>query len=270
MVDRPVPAMSDDELLAALSRAMAPEHVEPSPTAVADVRLLLTARTSGGRHPLRARLADLRWRLTGWRARLAVAGATVGVVVVAGGTAFALGAPVPAPVRALAYDLGLPVTAPAVVQVQNAAHAVQSDLVPSSGVNQATRVRDTRTLAHALAGLNPNERLSVGSSWRIFAQACRDISATSGTPTPAAPPTPVPGCTQSSAVSPTPAGRAGGNPAGGHEPASGGRTTPPGRPGGPPSGSNPPGHGGSGGDGGGAGGHGAEGPPGGSALGMAR
>lgn len=284
MVDRSGPSLSDDELLAALGEALAADHVEPPPAAVADVRLLLTTRPTGGLGRLRGRLTDLRWRLSGWRARLAVAGAAVGLVLVGSGTAFALGAPVPPPVRALAYDIGLPVTPPAVVDVRNAASAVQSDIAPASRTNQAATLRDTQALGHALAGLTPDERISVGSSWRIFAQACRDISSRFGRQsTPHEPGTPVPSCAQSNPLSSTPASPPRGGPPGGEQtPGTGTRTSTPGRGGPPFSGSSPGGRGGgAGGSGGGDGGAGGGGPgaghgvgsggaPGGSVQGMRR
>ncbi len=251
MADRRTPSPSDEELLARLHNVMAPGALQPPPAAVHDVRLLLAGRSLPSRRP-GPRLSGRRPLLSGWRARLGVAGATVGAVVVAGGTAFALGAPVPEPVRALAYDLGLPVTPPAVVQVQSAAQTVRSDLAPASGASRATTVRDTRALGSALRGLEPNELPSVRSSERVYARACRDLAAPSGM---SAPPSnqrrQAQGCTSSGSVAPTPtpgnpARARGGSPGGGRGTPPGGRTavtttTPPGsRPTYPPGGSNRP------------------------------
>lgn len=226
MPDRHLHSLTDDELLAVLGSAMALPAQEPPPAAIEDLRSLLAQRSRPRRGDgLAARLARRAWRPTGWRARLAVAGAGAAAVAFAGGTAFALGAPMPAPVRSLAYDLGLPVTPPAVVAAQDAARAVQNDLASSSATSQADTVRDVQTLAHSLLGLSPGERLTEGWPERVFAQACRAMASRPATPGSTSS-RPVFVCTQSSASPTTPAGRSG---TGGGAPGGTGGTSPTGR-----------------------------------------
>ncbi|HMK98777.1 MAG TPA: hypothetical protein VK428_01165 [Acidimicrobiales bacterium] len=187
MTDRPVSTLSDDDLLELLAEAWAPAALDPSPVSVTEVRLAFIRATELGTRAHRRRLVPrpLRGRGWSWRARLAVAGAAIGVVVAGAGTAFAAGAPVPSPVRQLAYDIGLPVTPPAVVQVQSDARSVRADLAAGSAAGAGATAQDAGALARALRQLSPAERASVTWSQRVLSRACRLLSAeqTSTSPT---------------------------------------------------------------------------------------
>ena len=176
MSDRASPPMSDDALIQLLADAWAPPRLEPRPASVAEVRLAFARGADAGAGPLWRRLVSRPRAGRGWRARLALSAATVGVVVVGAGTAFAAGAPVPAPLRQFAYDVGLPVTPPALVEVQGDAQTVRADLAPGSGASPGTTAHDAGALARALRQLSPAERASVTWPEGVLARACRLFS----------------------------------------------------------------------------------------------
>lgn len=177
MSDRPAQAMSDEALLDLLAAACIPATSEPTPEAVAEVRLMLAWRAGH-----RQRWRWIPGRVQRWRPRLAIASGAAGVVVLGAGTAFAAGAPLPPPVRALAYDIGLPVTPPAVVQVQDDAQALRTDLARGSGASPSETARDADQLAHALRSLAPGERSSVTSSQHVLDRACQALRVERSTP----------------------------------------------------------------------------------------
>ncbi len=162
--------MSDEDILDLLASSFAVPNLEPTYESLRDVRLLAVRKQTG---ELRRRRAPV---VVTWRRRFVVVGAIVATAVVGTGTAFAAGAPVPEPLRALAVAVGLPVTPPAVVSVQNDTSTLQGDLAPKSTSTVTNTARAAQVLAGALGKLNPPDRAKVEpQSQRVLQAACHAL-----------------------------------------------------------------------------------------------
>ena len=167
MPDRPS-SMGDDQLLAALGATLAPAQLDPPAASMARLR-----HDFRGAAPIPGRVS--------WGGRLhrpvAVGAAVLGTVVVGAGTAFAAGVPMPTAVRTIAYDVGLPVTAPAIQSVKDATGAVQSDVVPGSTATPAATERDVHNLQSALGHLDQSQQAQVGpASQKAIDKACQHLA----------------------------------------------------------------------------------------------
>ncbi len=170
MAENATMPMSDDDILDLLASSFAVPSLEPTYEALRDVRLLAARKQSGELRPRRARV------VVTWRRRFAVVGVIVATAVVGTGTAFAAGAPVPEPLRALAVAVGLPVTPPAVVNVQNDTSTLQSDLASKSTSSDTSTARAAQVLAGALVKLDSPDRAQVEPhSNRVLQAACHAL-----------------------------------------------------------------------------------------------
>ncbi|MDE3064371.1 MAG: hypothetical protein KGJ36_01720 [Acidobacteriota bacterium] len=145
--------MTDDELLDALRTALAVPPVAPDERAMAGLDAALAA-TSTGRGPRGADLgtiASLR-KMAG--RRVSTLSVILVMSLVTGGAAAAAVATdtLPGPTRAIAWDLGLPVTSPGLYQARQAASGLQRAL-HSGDHRHATALG--RTLERDLQGLDP-------------------------------------------------------------------------------------------------------------------
>jgi hypothetical protein len=170
MPERATMSMSDEDVLALLASSFAVPNLEPTYESLRDVRMLAARKQSGDLRPRRARV------VVTWRRRFAVVGVMVATAVVGTGTAFAAGAPVPEPLRALAVEVGLPVTPPAVVNVQNDTSTLQSDLASKSPHSDTSTVHAAQALAGALGKLDAPDRAQVEpQSHRVLQAACHAL-----------------------------------------------------------------------------------------------
>ena len=160
-------AYDDDILLATLGAALAPEPVVPGPELLAALYEALEAR-AGGAEDERVSpvvlLAPAGRRPGGWsglrRLRHPVAAAVaVGVLATSGVAAAAVATDhLPGPTRTVAFDLGLPVTSPALEQ----AKATMTQLRDAIDAGNNPLVRDSAVaLRIQLAALSPAERAQI-------------------------------------------------------------------------------------------------------------
>jgi hypothetical protein len=191
MTEPTAPGRSDDDLLVLLGAALAPTELTPAPERLRELEMLVARRRSGELRLRRPRV------VVGWRRRVAVVGVAFGVVVVATGTAFAAGAPIPEPLRALAVDVGLPITPPALARLHDAADALQGDLQHGSSATTTQTERDAEALALAIRGLDDNERSTEAAGpQRLLAEACQSLADQPGATVPPAACTPADASTQ--------------------------------------------------------------------------
>ncbi|MHB1487429.1 MAG: hypothetical protein ACYCZM_07740, partial [Acidimicrobiales bacterium] len=141
--------ISDDEVLERLHEALVPRGLGPGPDELARLHQLLGANTRPSR-----RESALPWRSHLSR-RLVVAGAAAcGFLgLVGGGIAFDT---LPGPLRTVAYDLGLPVSSPALIAAQGAEMTLRQAL----GARDRTEVAsDAALLRQRLGALDSADRL---------------------------------------------------------------------------------------------------------------
>jgi len=157
----------DDTLLVALGAALEPEHVEPGPHALAALDQALAERAGAARdHGLAivVPIAPPTRRSPTWtglhRLRHPVAAAVAVAVLATGGVAAAGVATdrLPGPTRTVAYDLGLPVTSPALEGTRGTMDQLRQAL---AGHNVAQVNASAVFLRTQLAGLSPSDRAQV-------------------------------------------------------------------------------------------------------------
>ena len=180
--------IDDDDLLAALGQALAPEPVEPGPEAMAALHQALDGRVvdahEGGSGvvvlfaPPKRRSATLA---TIHRLRHPVAAAiAVGVLATSGVAAAGVATDrLPGPTRNVAYAIGLPVTSPAL----ETAKRTISQLGAALAAHDVGKVLALSALLRTrLAGLSPGDRASLqATAGEQLAQADRfNQSASSG------------------------------------------------------------------------------------------
>jgi hypothetical protein len=129
---------NDHELLRSLGMALAPAPVEPGPEELAGLHRALavwsgeTVSTSSDRARTREGRwrANVLWMVTASRVRHSAAAVVAAVVLVTGGVAAAGVATntLPGPTRAVAFDLGLPVSSPSLVAAQSEITTLQTAL----------------------------------------------------------------------------------------------------------------------------------------------
>lgn len=165
----------DEELLELLGAALTPTMRAPSADELHGVKALVALHCSRARPD-----PGRRTSAAGWRRRMSLVGAALGVVVLGTGTAFAAGAPVPEPLRALAVDVGLPVTPVAVVRLHDATNDLRSDLRPGSTASVTQTERDTDALGTALDELGQSDRATEASEpQHLLDEACQYLAAQS-------------------------------------------------------------------------------------------
>lgn len=139
---------SDDELLKAVRDALVPPEVSPGNSELARFYQALAAgrSSSAGRRSVAWRSARVPPVLIG------VGTLLVGVLGAFGGGVAANS--LPGPLRSAAYDIGLPVSSPALVAVQSTETELRSDLHARA---RAAVVADVGLLQHRLAALDPGD-----------------------------------------------------------------------------------------------------------------
>jgi len=167
--------LEDATLLAALGEVLAPEPVAPGPDAMAALHRALDDRAAAavavatGRDastPVVPLATSARWGQRGGtlhRLRHPVAAAVAVAVLATSGMAAAAVATdhLPGPTRAVAYDLGLPVTSPALA----AARGTLAQLDAALAAGDAVRIRTTSALLRSeLADLSPSDRATIQTS----------------------------------------------------------------------------------------------------------
>ncbi len=140
--------LTPDELFDALGVALRPPPVEPTPAELAALHRMIDERcvdrTTAHVPATRA-----------WTRPFAVVAAAASIVVGSGAAAFAAGAPVPRPIRAVAHDVGLPVDSPELTDAKGAA----SDLRIVLAINDPATIKRVRArLNHELAQVPGDER----------------------------------------------------------------------------------------------------------------
>ncbi len=158
-------AIDDARLLDALGVALRPGPIEPGPEEIANLLTSLADRRARGPAsgdgvvvPIgRARSRDARrWM----HLHRPVAAAAAVAVLISGGTAAAAVATntLPGPTRAVAFDLGLPVSSPALARTRGLMATLEAALASKDRANvQAGAV----ALRRSLAGLAPGDRAQV-------------------------------------------------------------------------------------------------------------
>ena len=141
--------VTDDELLGALAVALAPAPAEPSELSILRLRGAALGLTFGQTDP--------RPRRVGRRVAIPAAVAFT-VLGSAGAVAAATGAPLPRPVRAAAYGIGLPVDSPAVADVRATETRVRRDL---AGADHSQLAGEVETLRTRLAHVEDDKRVRV-------------------------------------------------------------------------------------------------------------
>lgn len=144
---RPV---TDDELLAALSTSLAPEPMAPPADGLIALRRAL-AGTPGR--------SGNRWLQ--WRRPLVAVGVSAGVLLGGAGAAFAAGV-APEPLRAAAYDIGLPVDSPALSTARHEEAQLRRDL--ASAATSADTAAAARSFAAQLSRLSRSDQQKLGTS----------------------------------------------------------------------------------------------------------
>jgi hypothetical protein len=140
--------LTSDQLFDALGVALRPPPVEPSPGELAALHRMIDERC---RDRVTARVPAMR----AWARPFVVAAAAAGIVVGSGAAAFAAGAPVPRPIRAVAHDVGLPVDSPELTDAKSAA----SELRIVLGINDTATIKRVRArLSRKLAEVPRDER----------------------------------------------------------------------------------------------------------------
>lgn len=198
----------DDALLATLGAVLSPLPAEPPVASVAALRASAQMLARDGRQQGVLTRAAAHWR------RIAAGGGIV-VGVLAGGTgvAFASGS-VPEPVRAVAYDLGLPVDSPALSAARHdesrLRHAL-SQVSPGDRGSAATASADAQAMAQQLARLDRGDRSRIGTEPLALITQARSVESRFGLEATALPGT-RPGGTQgpASAERPSPGGSSSG------------------------------------------------------------
>ncbi|HVC71522.1 MAG TPA: hypothetical protein VNC61_14805 [Acidimicrobiales bacterium] len=143
---------SDDELLDALRDALVPPDLSPGPMETARFRQALEA----GRADPRPRRA-IAWRALRFPPGLVAAGAVFVAALGAIGGGVAADT-LPGPLRTAAYDMGLPVSSPALVTAQGAETALRHALQAGDRMEV---VVEAAALRQRLSALDPADRLKV-------------------------------------------------------------------------------------------------------------
>jgi hypothetical protein len=163
--------LTDDDLLDLLATALAPESIRPTPAEHEQLRLTLACESVPAERPQTPRkLISLR------RLPHPVAAAVVVAALTTGGAAAAVKTDtLPGPLRSLASAVGLPVTSPALQQVDNDLTALRTALQ----LGDASAIRsDAAVLGRDLDALNPDDRVTVdGEVNLLLAQADGWLSA---------------------------------------------------------------------------------------------
>lgn len=138
---------SDDALIALLREALENDHSAPSPESVAQLRGAVTDRFAGGTAIVR-------------RGRARLAAATSVFLVVSGSMAGAVasGATLPASLRVLARDVGLPVDSVGLARAKADAGRLRQALASKDA---AVIPRDVSALKTSFSGLDPSDRRSI-------------------------------------------------------------------------------------------------------------
>lgn len=140
--------LTPDELFDALGAALRPPPVEPTPAELAALHRMIDERCVDR---TTARVPATR----SWTRPFVVVAAAAGIVVGSGAAAFAVGAPVPRPIRAVAHDVGLPVDSPELTDAKGA----ESDLRIVLAINDPATIKRVRArLNHKLAQVPGDER----------------------------------------------------------------------------------------------------------------
>ena len=154
-------AMNDDELMATLTGALAPVRIHPGPEEISVLHRALVARTNSRVVTGRRRTPVLVFAhqagsiVADWihRARHPIAVLSAAAILATGGVAAAGVATntLPGPTRAVAFDLGLPVTSPSLAAAKTCIDALRGALLSRNvtGVRSATD-----SLRHELAELD--------------------------------------------------------------------------------------------------------------------
>lgn len=167
----------DDELFDAIRQALAPAELSPSGEEMARFWRALDAAPSIARR----RSRDPK---TQWRARSVPRGlVAAGVFLLAGLGAFSGGVAsnsLPAPLRTAAYDLGLPVSSPALVAAQAAESALSSAL---RAHDRSAVVTDIQVLEQRLAALQASDRAQIGpGAMALLTQAAEFLAESAASP----------------------------------------------------------------------------------------
>lgn len=145
-------AADNAELVELLRAALAPTELEPPAEGLLALqRAVADLKGAGGRQ-----------RPVWWRRPWAVGAATVVTVLGGSSAAFAAGAPMPTPVRALAHYIGLPVTAPDVYALHNYESQLARTLQHPNPDPKAT-AEAARQVSEQLRRLSPDDRRAQGA-----------------------------------------------------------------------------------------------------------
>jgi hypothetical protein len=149
--------LADDELLATLAAALEPAQIHPSPLEFEQLRRALDIATMPDNevHDTRRTVTSLR------RLRHPVAAVVAVAVLTTGGAAAAVSTnTLPGPLRNIAFSVGLPVTSPALEQVDGDLAALRAALK----LGDAAAIRsDASTLRRDLAALGSGDRVTAGA-----------------------------------------------------------------------------------------------------------
>ncbi|HEX7521114.1 MAG TPA: hypothetical protein VF441_03545 [Acidimicrobiia bacterium] len=158
--------LTPDELFDALGVALRPPPVEPTPAELAALHRMIDERCVDR---TTARVPATR----SWMRPFVVVAAAAGIVVGSGAAAFAVGAPVPRPIRAVAHDVGLPVDSPELTDAKGAA----SDLRIVLAINDPATIKRVRArLNHKLAEVPGDERGQIERDTKaLLAQADQQL-----------------------------------------------------------------------------------------------
>lgn len=218
--------MTDAELLERLTGALTPTGLDTAPPPGSVAVVLAAVHEASMPAPPAPRRLPL-W----WARKVAAAGAALAVVGGGAGVAFAAGAPIPAAVRDVAHDAGLPVDSSTAVAARGAIRALSDAEDHGNATSIAARAEALQAL---LARLDRDERQDLARASARALDAAAQPSR--GAPSPGGHLTPDPSVPASGAPAVTPPAHDGQNPTPKPDP-----TTPAPNPPNPPTPSGPPG-----------------------------
>jgi hypothetical protein len=163
--------LTDGELLDLLADALDPAPIHPTPAEHEQLRRALATVSAAGEHQQAPRKVNSLRRLPH-----PVAAVAVVVALTTGGAAAAVETnTLPGPLRNIAVAVGLPVTSPALEQVDSDLAALRAAL----NLGDASAIRaDAATLSHDLDTLSPDDRVTVdGGANLLLTQADGWLSA---------------------------------------------------------------------------------------------
>jgi hypothetical protein len=170
MIDRRAETAGDQTLLERLAAAIRVPQLDPPE----DELLAFESSMAASFERRRLEGARRRVRTRPWRVLVALAALLASCIGTGG--AFGAGSPIPAPLRAFASALGLPITPSDVVRLHETTEAVNADLARGASADLIRTSRDVDALAAALGGLRRPTRASELEARSALASACLALS----------------------------------------------------------------------------------------------